>query len=667
MKLLTKLMLQMVIVVIIVSSVLGVGSFLVTSDSMQNTIEDSLQTETRLRKQQIELKLDALMAVTDVMAYDDAVVSALKTTSTASEKNSAMKFFASILSDNQELIEMIALVDNKGKMLVTDSSTSVDIDIKDRVYFKELMETGSAVISDVVISKSSGEPVVVVASPLKKGSKVDGLVLATIRFDSIRSIIKEVKIGEAGYGYMTDMSGLVISHALPEKEFDLNIFDIAAGNAPFATVVDQMMTQEFGDGFYNYDGVDKYVAFARVENWVIALTANYDDYMAPVFKIRTMTLVIAFVIALLSVVATFFFTQSNIIKPIKKLEASMAAAGSGDLTKRMNLKGKDEISSAAHSFNDMVEKQTKMISDIQRLSETLNQTAEEMSASSQEVSATSEEITASIVEIAEGAQTQVESVNHTNEVLAVLRDGIESSAALVNDALSASKSCTEEAETGKNQLADSMDGMDAIRGITDTTVTQLHSLTEQTEIVSTISETIQAIANQINLLALNASIEAARAGEHGRGFSVVAEEVRKLAEQTTHESTQIASSLQNIVSTVTSTNEVVEDMKTIVTSGSTSISKTQEALERLYLGVESMIALNESVLYSNQKEIESVEVVVENMKALYQLSNKISAGAQEITSGSEEQAAITESLSQVAEETSKMAENMLLQMSAFTL
>ncbi len=666
MRIMTKLMLQMLLVVGLMAAILGTGSYLVTSNSMQKQIKTAVQTETRLRAEQIQLKLDKLTAITAIMAQTEDV-KALLAEASGDEAllNKTMTFFNQIVTDNNGTIEMALLIDQNGDTVLSNQSIDLEINIKERPYFQQLQETKASVISDVVISKSSNLPVVVVAMPILSGDEVTGAVLATVKFEEISSIIKAVKVGTDGYGYMVDLSGLVLSHKKPENEMKMNLNEVAATNPEFKIFLEKMMAQPSGDGMYTYQGIKKYVAFEKVGNWIVALTADEKDYLKPVYKIRNLTLIIAGVISLFAIMGTYIFSKLVIATPLNKLKIAMARAGEGDLTQVITVTGKDEIAQASLAYLEMINKQQVLIKEMQETSGQLNQMAAELTASSEEVTATSEEITASISIIANQTDAQVHVTQAASEDMASLNEGIMTSAALVSDALAASKSCTEEAASSRVSLETSLQSMTSIHAVTNTTVSKLHDLGTQASVVSNVSEIIKQIASQISLLALNASIEAARAGEHGRGFSVVADEVRKLAEQTTNESTQITESLAGIQKTVAEASVIVDQMQLEVDSGSQKIVETKDALERLYYGVESMIALNEAVLYANQGECDIVVKVEAKMNNIEEMASNIASSTQCIMAGAQEQSAITESLTQVAQETSGMAEEMMDKVSKF--
>lgn len=654
----------MVTAVLSVAIILGGGSLWITKESMENQIFTAVRTEAHLRANHIENNLANLKALVGVLAKDQSILAGLNSPEAL---NAVVQRFAEVQTDNSAVMEMMILVDAEGNAIADQSGTDLDINISERAYFQELLSTQGIVVSDVVVSKSSGNPVIVVAAPVLESGSVKGAILSTITFDTLRSVVKEAKIGTDGYGYMADAAGLVLSHKNPDYEMNLNLADVAAENAEFSALFEKMKSDETGEAMYTYKGKRKFVAFEKADKWIVALTADEVDYLSAVYRIVRLTAIIGALIAVLAIAITYIFTRLNIIAPIKRLKHAMALAGTGDFTVKVKAQGRDEIADLTNAYMEMVDNQREMIIDMQKTAEQLNQMAEELNASSQEVAATSEEMTAAIETIAHHTDDQVEMSNDTVASLNELEGGIDTSAALVADALASSKACTEEAANGKAALQVSKEGMHRIDEVTSATVNTLHHLAEQAASVTSISTAIQQIASQINLLALNASIEAARAGEHGRGFSVVADEVRKLAELTTAESAQITESLNGILKTVEEATATVDAMKAQVDEGNKAIDGTQDALERLYYGVESMIALNESVLYANQGERALVGDACGKLESLDGMSRAIAKSTQEIAAGTEEQAAITQSLTQVAEETSALAENVLHKLTRFKL
>ncbi len=145
---------------------------------------------------------------------------------------------------------MLILVDQQGKALLSDSKTELNINVHEREYFKETLNTGKGVISDVLINKETNSASVVVTEPMKINGKVSGMLLGTISFDTIKAIVNDIEIGEEGYGYLINNEGLLLSHPDSTKENVYSLYE--AGNTELNSILDIMTAGKYGDGYYTF-------------------------------------------------------------------------------------------------------------------------------------------------------------------------------------------------------------------------------------------------------------------------------------------------------------------------------------------------------------------------------------------------------------------------------
>ena len=269
-----------------------------------------------------------------------------------------------------------------------------------------------------------------------------------------------------------------------------------------------------------------------------------------------------------------------------------------------------------------ITKEKSMSNELASMAEQLSSSAEELSSSSEEVNASIEQTSSTIQQIAEGSST---AANQTNVVL------------------EETKKAGEAAQTGQEAAADVSSKMNVIKTTTQEGASKIESLGEKSKEIGNIVNTINQISEQTNLLALNAAIEAARAGEAGRGFAVVADEVRKLAEESGNATTQIRELIASIQNEIDGAVESMANNTTQVDEGSQGVEEAVKAFETLPSIVGSV----------NNAANEVASVAQENASGSEEASSameEVSASMQQVTSSAQELTELAAKLTQMAKD-----------------
>jgi methyl-accepting chemotaxis protein len=649
----TKLSLIFFIFISIPLIALGIFSSIKTSNSMKELTEDSLTQITAKTAESISLTVESVNKYVQTLSLDEDFAKIATGDNTL--RASVFEYLSTLQKENSDRIETLAITDASGKGVISNADENFNSNLSERKYVQQALK-GSAAQSDVILSKTSNQPVTAIAYPLKINNKVVGTIVGSIRFEKISSYAAKIKIGESGYSYIIDKNGLFVYHPKGEKILKENLGN--TDNTELKALVAKMKAGETSGGYYTYEGKRKFVRFTPAENWVVAVTANYDDYMAPAFAIRKSTIVISVVSLLVAMLLAYLFTTKNIIKPIKGLEQLMIKAGEGDLTVRSEINTKDEIQTLGECFNLMIKHQSDIISSVRNGAQELAAASEEISASTEEISASTEQIAENIQNVASNAENQNNSIIETSEVLVQLSSLVQIAQKKALTAKNNSQNTVSAAKLGRTKVKETVEAIENINKASMETEDTLKVLNELSKQVSGIISTINNISAQTNLLALNAAIEAARAGEHGKGFTVVADEVRKLSEQTNIGSNEISSLVNEMVVQIDRAVGSMNLGKQAVENGVVIANETDESFVNIINAVEQISKDINQVVDITKDEVASSDQIVKLIDSVATITEITAASSQEVAASAEEQNSAIENLAASAEETSAMANNL---------
>ncbi|RIU94461.1 methyl-accepting chemotaxis protein [Oceanobacillus picturae] len=308
----------------------------------------------------------------------------------------------------------------------------------------------------------------------------------------------------------------------------------------------------------------------------------------------------------------------------------------------MNYKGKDEIGKLSTAINGMTEHLRNVIHQVATVSQTVTSHSEELTQSANEVKAGSEQVAETMQELASGTETQANSASDLAEVISSFTNKVHQAndkGALVQQASNEVMVMTNE---GSTLMENSTTQMVAIDRIVKESVQKMKGLDAQSKEISKLVSVIRDIAEQTNLLALNAAIEAARAGEQGKGFAVVADEVRKLAEQVSVSVTDITGIVTGIQTESNSVAQTLETGYAEVEKGTTQLRTTGETFQGIQLFVNEMT--------------NSVKQISENLSEMATSSEEMNRSIEDIAAISEESAAGVEQTSASSQQTSSSME-----------
>ncbi len=346
----------------------------------------------------------------------------------------------------------------------------------------------------------------------------------------------------------------------------------------------------------------------------------------------------------------YFFSQ-GLVKPLLMLEKfAFNVASTSDLTQKIEIKSKDEIGRLASAFNKMVESLNEIIKEVRRTTERVNNFAQNSSASAQQVNVSTQQVSFTIQQISQGANVQVKRVEEAKEVIGRMVSSIKQMANLATQGAKTSHQTRELAQVGMNTSFEAKEKIDKIVETAVNISSVVGKLGERSQEISRIVETITKIADQTNLLSLNAAIEAARAGEAGRGFAVVAEEVRKLAESSATAAIQIVGLIRNIQQETKEAVASVENAYKEVEEGKIVIERVREVLDNILKAAEKAASQVEEIVKSTEFHLASTHEVTQAAEEITTIAEENASSVEEVSSSIEEITASIEEMNSISQE-----------------
>lgn len=369
---------------------------------------------------------------------------------------------------------------------------------------------------------------------------------------------------------------------------------------------------------------------------------------------RNLILIEAFGIILTIFFAAFIISMyKGITKYIEQLNTLMERAENGDLTVKGKIYKRDELGHLTEVFNRFIEKIRSLINEARETSITVASFANDVMETSGEVGKTAQEVANTVSELAEGASEQANLADESSRAVNGVVEGLNHISENTMYITKLANNAIETIEKGTESLKHQSSKMSATRSASQNVIDVISDLSVKSKEIGEVIEFINQITGQINLLSLNASIEAARAGEAGRGFTVVANEVKKLAEQSKESTQRISGLIQEVQTDINRAVNEVNNTKVSMEEQETSLKQTDDSFNLIEHSVLEMVDKIKEVA-SETKEINENAVAVEHsIKNIVGIIEENAAGTEEVASATEEQSA---SVQEVASSMSHLAE-----------
>jgi len=512
-----------------------------------------------------------------------------------------------------------------------------EIEISNYEFFRAIVSEGKENSVQDNVEWQGIKSVVLASRIVGYDGSTSGVFAAVISQEKFWEMLKSVTYGKSGYSFLTNLQGTVLAH--PKKEYLSKT--LSQISESLRVLEDQIRKGIAGSVIYSLDGERKIAAISHLSStkWAFVLTMPYKEIEEVFVETLWKTLIASSVVVLTSIIAGMFFGR-RIIKPLRALVTEAERVARGDLTKSAtNLTERnDEIGKLSKTFQLLSKSLKESVIKIKELGNRMEDFSADTSTSVKDATALSDQAQASSEQVRKSVEEIVSSIAQVSSGMEEISSGADNTARDASKLAESSERLKNKALSTQNSMKELASIMQQAVGRGEMSMEVVQKLVDLSNRIGEITNAIYKIAEQTNLLALNAAIEAARAGEAGRGFAVVADEIRKLAEESRRATEEVTEILRQIRSQITL---VAQGGAEVVQQVNRSLKAVKEAVlqtESMVKDTEELASMTNDLAATSQEQSGAVEEIstaldriTKNVEGVSEITDMVSKSVLEET------------------------------------
>ncbi|WP_315853596.1 methyl-accepting chemotaxis protein [Marinobacterium arenosum] len=558
---------------------------------------DQIDESTGVLANQITSWLNGKLALIDMMAGvidQDFSLGTIRRT-----------FSAPVLKD--EFLLIFGGLDKDGKRIDNDSKKNpADWDARKRPWYPQAKANSQAILTEPYTAFSSGKLLISVVANFYDKGEFQGAFGGDITLETISAAVNKLDFHGSGYAYLLDANGKIISH--PDSKLNGKpISELYVSEQPRLTAELQELSIGETRIFTKFTPLEK----LRGKNWLIGVVLDKERVMAEATTFGWVAICACLISALLCSLV-LMLAMGRLLRPLQNLGESLSEinAGEGDLTKRIEIRSADEFGKVSSEFNHFIAHLQSLIRDVKQSSASIRGQVEQTSESASD---SAQNLNQQLLELDQLAAAMTEMAASAQEI-----------AANAQGAAEAAGAADQEAEHGASLVSGTAESVERLVTEMEQAVASVNELARYSNEIESVLQVITDIAEQTNLLALNAAIEAARAGEQGRGFAVVADEVRGLASRTQQSTDEIQKMIDQLQSGVRKAEQTISSNCQRATELRGAANEADSALTNIRGSIGQITQINLQIAAAAEQQSATAGEVDRNTTNIRDISQSVS-------------------------------------------